>query len=206
MRIKGYKELRLYYPNLWRRYVGGLVTDEDKTFSWFLCSQRYQDKNSLYVVEISGSAKFFDEDTGETFEIKKDNKVILIILDDPENKKIPNFPDLSKRDAESKLLRLMREKSYQGYAYLQKCESKYKEELVVCKEAVFWISEDVLRIPKRDSSIIIDYARRNNECLRKVIPGFPSTREIDESLAVTSKKDVCKILYDDIREHMEETM
>lgn len=196
-KMPGFREVRLYYPNNWRKYIGDLAAEEDKHFNWFLCSQRYKDPESgLYLAELSPKSKFYDEDSGDTLTIAKDVKVAkLVIADDSANEKILKHGE--------RLPNIIKTHGYQGYAYLQKCTAKKSEEMVVCREAVFGFIDGALEAPRKESGCaIIDYAKQNNKCIKAAIPDFPSVEEIDDSLKKYSRQAVCKVLYQDIMEYM----
>lgn len=188
-----FREVRLYYPNMWRKYIGDLASNEDKRFNWFLCSQRYRDSSSgLYIIEIAKGAKFYDEESGDTLVVKKDQNAKMLILDDPNNVSIRNM-------SPKEIMRLIKNRAYQGYAHLQECRLKNPDQLVVCREAVFNFINDVLESSKKERVCeIIDYAKKNNTCLKAFLPSFPSSQEIDAALKEYSHQTVCKVLYQDI--------
>lgn len=193
-KIPGLREMRLYYPNTWRKYIGDLASNEDKQFNWFLCSQRYRDPDSgLFIAEICPSVKFYDEKTGDTLVVPKDQNVKILILDDPKNTSLHG----------AEILDIIKKYKYQGVAHLQKCNFERPEQLVVCREAVFGFFDGVLKIPKDNTGIIIDYAKKNNACLRSHIPDFPSPQEIDESLKKYPHQTVCRALHQDIVRYTE---
>jgi hypothetical protein len=189
-----FREVRLYFPNNWRRYIGNLVTDKDKRFNWFLCSQRYKDPSSgMYVAEISSKAQFYDEHTGETLSVPKDIAIKMLILDDPGNR------DITSRE----IIPILTEYQYQGIAYLQRCDIANQDHFFVCREALFGFLNGVLRVSQRSSVCeIITYAKKNNECLRAFISDFPTSEEIDVALKTYECSLVSKILYEDIMGYM----
>lgn len=181
------KKVRLYFPNGWRRHIGDLASSRDKRFNWFLCSQRYKDPSSgMYIAEISGGIRFYDEESGETLISPKDPTRLLIIEDGLEN------------DAR-KVMGILRKYSYQGTARLQECDLKVPDQSPVCREAIFEILDGVLRSSNTsETCYIIDYAKKNNKCLQSEISGFPTAQEIDDALKSYGVGNVSKVLYQDI--------
>ena len=184
------RQVRLYYPNNWRRYAGDLAPEKDKKFNWFLCSRRYKDPLSgMFVAEIAKGIKFYDEESGNTLSIPADVDARLLIIDDLENK------------PPEEIMKIIREYTYQGAVALHKCDIKNQDEFFVCREATFWF-DGILKEIKKESSMIIDYSKKNNECLRAKIPTFPTSPEIDVMLREYPRALVCKALYQDLVGYM----
>ena len=192
------REVRLYFPNSWRKHATDLVPTSYKRFNWFLCSQRYKDPNSeLYVAEISKSATFYDEHSGHTLVVsKKDGETKLLIVDDPENKRLHNL------DAED-IIEIIIKYNYQGIAKLERCDIKNADQFFVCREASFGFIDGALEISKKEERCaIIDYAKKNNKCIRAVLLNFPTVEEIDDALKRHECSSVCKVIYQDIMNYM----
>lgn len=173
--------LKLYYPNKWRAHLNTMVSDEDKKFNWFLCSKYYEDqKIGCYIAEISVGTKFYNEDTGTTYLLPKSTKIIVA------NKK-KEFIKLCK----SKL-----PDGVYGVGCIIKCNNK--NDNIVCPEAIFCFSKNVLKIDFECP--IISYAKQNYKNIRKVVPTFPVPDHIDHT--IKDGGDVgalCKNIYKDIR-------
>lgn len=193
----------LYYPNNWKRFIGDLAPPSEKRFNWFLCSKRYKDpKTGFFVAEIGRGTKFYEESTGKT----------LVIPFLPEEKSesgenpLPGFrrnPEkiilwIVKED-ETPSLKQIKDYGYHGLARLLNCKlgDKASDEFVVCKEAEFEFLVGILEDSQKEKFCpIIDFSKRNNNCIRSKVPDFPTPEEIDEVLQISKCSVVCRILYD----------
>ncbi len=193
----------LYYPNNWRRYIGDLATEEDKHFNWFLCSKPYFDpKNGLFVIEVGRGTRFYEESTGKTFVIPllgftagegeakgssvEAEKAKIILLVNGNAKKVKKY-------------------NYQGFANLSACNlgANASDEFVICKEAEFHFLPGVLESSKKERLCpIIDFAKKNNSRIKKLVPDFPSPEEIDHVIEKFPCSTVCRILYEYIYEYL----
>jgi len=177
----------LYYPNNWKRNIGDLADEKDKEFNWFLCSKKYKDPVSgLYVVEIGTGTRFYEESTGRTLVAPLGSKTVLLL-----NHQIDD--------------EILQKYGYQGVAKLVKCNlsNKASDEFVVCKEASFEFLPGVLvQSSKENLCPIIEFAKKNGEVIKRVIPNFPNAEEIDDALEKSSCNIVCKVLYDYMYEYL----
>jgi hypothetical protein len=180
---KKYRDVVLYYPNKWRERVSGFVPEEDLAFTWFICSKKYKDpKTGMDVAEISRSTKFYDEDTGETLVLSPKFTKAVILLDEHAD------------------IQMVKKYGYQGYASVD--SEKSCAENFICKEIKFHFLENVLSKPAVDRECeIIRFSKRNFEPIQKMIPEFPSPKQIDEATEEFSNKSVCRVLYQFISEY-----
>lgn len=176
-----YQKVVLYYPNNWKRFIGDVAPPSEKKFNWFLCSRHYKDtKTGMFVSEIDGGTKFYEESTGNTLVA---NKAILLVA---EGNEVPSVNQI-------------KDYGYQGFAKLEKCNlsSKAADEFVVCKEAEFYFLPGVLKKSQKEKVCpIIVFSKRNNKCIRSKIHDFPTPEEIDEVLDSYKCSTVCRVLYD----------
>ena len=128
-------EVRLFFPNNWRRHVGDLASSKDKRFNWFLCSQRYMDPESgLYIAEIAKGAVFYDEHNGHTLVVPKDQPTRVLILEDLKHVQPKTVMDTLTRY------------HYQGVAYPKECDLKDPDHFVICREVIFGFVDGALEI------------------------------------------------------------
>ena len=189
--VRPVRRVVLYYPNEWRRYIGDLAPDSDKSFSWFLCSKRYIDpKYGHYVAEVGFLTKFYDPSDGHSLVVPvSERKPLMLIAKGGDN-------DLSAE------WEIVRASNYQGIAVV-KPQAKTSTEDVLCGEVLFYFLDGVLELSKREETCaIITYAKRNYGVIRQVMPDFPSPTEIDEALRLYKCSTVCKILYGEVVKYL----
>ncbi len=152
----------------------------------------------------------------------------LVILSDPHNKEVmcrkytcPLKCD-SKRSTLSPQCELVsdhhhlkkmaakavQDLGFDGVAIRHECVNKSLDrfDMPVCQEATFVFREGILEDlgdnwPTRCG--IVKYAKKNNTCIRKIIPEFPTVQEIDDTLEETDCSIVSQVLYDYIVKYME---
>lgn len=177
----------LYYPNNWRRNIGNLASEIDKQFNWFLCSKKYKDPvSNLYIVEIGNGTRFYEEKTGRTLVAPLEGKIVLLLNSSIDNAAVKKY-------------------GFSGVANLVKCDLSCKgsDEFIVCKEASFEFLDGVLQHSSKENLCpIIEFSKKNVDCIKKLIPDFPTAGEIDKSLENNSCNVVCKVLYDYIHEYV----
>ena len=216
--------VKLIYPNQWHVNIGDLVPEEDKHFSWFLCSKKYMDKNEWYIISVSSFAQFFSERTGETLVPQglyergeginaEPVEARLLLLNEPHNKRRlrnEGFPLKcdSNKDILSAKCQVVTDKEhlfdaaefvvnkygYDGVALAHKECEPNRGPL--CCEATFVFRPGVL-IDKSSPQAceIIRYAKQNNSKLRIKNPEFPGCQRIDSALKDNPCHIVSKVLY-----------
>lgn len=163
-----------------------MAPPSEKRFNWFLCSKHYKDpKTGLFVAEIEQGTRFYEESTGKTFAVPLEKKAVLWVLNDEV------MPSIEK----------VKEYGYQGFTKLRKCDlsSKAADEFMICKEAEFYFLPETLGSisPQKEKDCpIIAFSKRNNNCIRRKVPDFPTPEEIDNVLETYRCSTVCRVLYD----------
>nr|QBK86493.1 MAG: hypothetical protein LCMAC102_02880 [Marseillevirus LCMAC102] len=197
--------VRLYYPNNWRKNVGTLVSDKDKKFNWFLCSQRiYDPKTGSHIAKISPNIQFYCETTGKTLLAQGlsqkgeniDTQIVrprLLIVNNPQKMTKKYLLDTAEYAVENF--------GYDGVAV----KNKYaKDDFLaaynsfLCGEIIFIFADGILIESTElypDRCGIIRYAKLNNLCIKQKIIDFPSCDEIDKILVDKDCSDVSKVLY-----------
>ena len=228
--------VNLYYPNEWRRAVGGSGGD---TFSWFLCSFRALDpETGLYYLSVSPDVQFYCPSTGKSLLPRGlstrgegvETKMVrprLIVLSDPHNKKrlcsmygcsvscdsernvlSPECELVTDRKAVKNLAtKIVKDLRFDGVAVRHECLdiALDRPDMPVCQEATFYFKDGILEDLGGDWPArcgIIRYAKKNNSCIRKVIPEFPDCQEIEETLEGYPCSIVSYVLYEYITEYM----
>ncbi len=205
MKSNKFDIVRLYYPNNWRKNVGTLVSNEDKKFNWFLCSQRvYDSKTGYHIAKISPSIQFYCETTGKTLLAQGlsqkgegvDTQIVrprLLIMDNPQKMTKKHLLDAAKHS--QNVL------GYDGvavYSKYSKDDFLAADDSFLCGDVIFIFRDGILVESTElypDRCGIIRYAKLNNLCIRQKIPEFPSCDEIDKMLVEKDCSDVSKVLY-----------
>lgn len=193
-----FQKVVLYYPNNWRRYIGDLATPDEKKFNWFLCSKKYIDPCSgHFVAEMGRGVKYYSEESGKTF--------VVPLLDGPDDEsKILLLLDDGKGDL-LRVIDIIKKCKYKGYARLERCElsQRASDTNFLCKEASFYFLQGVLVESKKERFCpIVDFSKRNNTCIKKLVPDFPDVSEIDWALDKYDSGIVCKVLYEYIHMYL----
>lgn len=175
-----FQKVYLYYPNTWKRCVKDIADPEDLKFNWFLCSKRFYDSTKKsYIIEIASSTKFYEPLSG--FTLYTDHKYELL-----------DASDLTQKKAEL----LVKKYNLKGFTFLKPPSTIFSKETecILCDEVIFYFVKGILKKLGSECGII-EYAKRNNLCIKKVIPRFPSPQEIDDSLKKYSNDKISKILF-----------
>jgi hypothetical protein len=77
---------------------------------------------------------------------------------------------------------------------------------IICQNATFVFRKSILETMDESSQSdrcgIVKYSKKHNSCIRKVIPKFPTTREIDDLLEDNNCSIVSVIMYDIVKMYM----
>ncbi|MFW5895719.1 MAG: hypothetical protein ACOCT9_03135, partial [archaeon] len=86
---------------------------------------------------------------------------------------------------------------------LDTSSSMIKPRHFICREATFLFRSDVLRPVDKEDCGVLCYAKRNNLCIRNVIPDFPTPSEIDILLEKFDDHVVRSIIYESLMKYFE---
>lgn len=175
----------------WRKYIGNLAKDEDKKFSWFLCGKKiYDERMRAYILEVPFGSLFYNKSTGETY-VNKPPKT----SDGKEKTDVPVKLLIANRHPDSATQKFLKREGLQGFTYELQCKSTPQG--LVCDEAVFYFLPGILSLSvKEENCELILYAKMHNDCIRSILPIFPTIKEIDKVLETYPCTTVCRVLYD----------
>jgi hypothetical protein len=195
------------------------------SFDWFSFSSKLFDRErKLYYIQLSRNSQFYCKKSCKTLIVGKDEPEInLLILSDPRNKKslCKNFNFLCGCDTEKervsleceillpKNLKESFEKSielgFDGVIVQHDSEDERLRDGLMCQNLTLLISNHKLRCHNDkypEKCYIVQYAKKNNSKIRKVLKTFPSVMEIDELLKLNSCEDVSFILFQMITSYL----
>lgn len=215
--MEDFRTVKMFYPNECRKSLAAIGIDPG-IFNWFVCGQRIYDALSgLYYLNVSNIIQFYEEDTGLTYTAKGKQNVRLVILSDSYNKGVlcSRYGILcgcnSKRDVLSTECNLVsskenirsnfalsRKMGFDGFVVkhdaLKKKLNCYDNP--VCQNATFHFEKTTL-VPVENASrcFMVNYSKKNNECIRATFPDFPSVSQIDEMVQREDCLSASKVLY-----------
>ena len=148
-----------------------IETDLPK-FNWFLCGTKYYDsKLKSHIISLPKGTLLYSEESGKSYQTIKEETTFR----------------LGKRWV----------KKYDGTASLDDCAPSKNP--IWCKEATVTIAKTFVKDVSKKCKMI-DYAKANNNSIRRQIPSFPTCEELDELLDKSTWCKVTKNISEDLNQ------